>query len=40
MTNELLWILLMLVDFSLALLAFRLFGRDGLYALIAANIII
>lgn len=38
--NELLWIIFMIVDLSIALIVFRLFGKKGLFMLIAANIII
>ena len=38
--NELIWIIFMIVDLSIALLIFRLFGKKGLFMLIAANIII
>ena len=40
MVNELLWILLMVVTFLGILLAYRLFGRIGLYVWIAISIII
>ncbi|MEA1885112.1 MAG: queuosine precursor transporter [Thermotogota bacterium] len=38
--NELIWIIFMIVDLSIALIVFRLFGKKGLFMLIAANIII
>ena len=43
MTNELLWLLLLLVSFSGIILAYRLFGKTGLYvwtgvAIVIANI--
>jgi hypothetical protein len=38
--NEILWLLFVALDFSAALLVFRLFGRVGLYGLIVMNIII
>ncbi len=43
MSNELLWLLLLLVNFALILLVYRLYGRGGLYAwtilcVITANI--
>lgn len=43
MSNELLWLLVLLVNFSLILVVYRFFGRTGLYAwtvfcVIAANI--
>lgn len=40
MINELLWVLLMVVTFLGILLAYRLFGRAGLYVWIAISIII
>ena len=40
MMNELLWVLLMIVTFLGILLAYRLFGRIGLYVWIAISIII
>ncbi|MBI2208649.1 queuosine precursor transporter [Candidatus Woesearchaeota archaeon] len=40
MVNELLWVLLMVVTFLGILLAYRLFGRIGLYVWIAISIII
>jgi hypothetical protein len=39
-SNELLWIAFLLVDFTAALIVYRLFGRPGLYGLIVMNIII
>lgn len=38
--NEVLWICFLLIDFTAALVIFRLFGRYGLYGLIVMNIII
>lgn len=38
--NELLWLLLLIVDFSLALLAYRFLGKQGLYAVIITSIIV
>ncbi|MBW2989806.1 queuosine precursor transporter [Candidatus Woesearchaeota archaeon] len=40
MPNEILWILLLLVTFLLQILAYRLFGKKGLYAWIAMAVII
>ncbi len=40
MINELLWVLLMLVNFAGIILAYRFFGKSGLYAWIAMAIII
>ncbi len=40
MSNELLWLIFMIADLSIALVIFRLFGKKGLFMLIAANIII
>ncbi|ACV67840.1 queuosine precursor transporter [Desulfohalobium retbaense] len=40
MPNELLWIGFALLDLSLVLLVFRLFGRVGLYGLIVFNLVI
>jgi queuosine precursor transporter len=40
MTNELLWILLLLVTFLLQILAYRLFGKTGLYIWIAMAVIL
>ncbi len=40
LSNEWLWVLFMLLDLSMALLVFRLFGKSGLYTLIVANIIL
>ena len=40
MINELLWILLMLVNFTAITLAYRFFGKNGLYAWVAVAIII
>lgn len=40
MSNELLWILFMVLDLSVALVVFKLFKKNGLYALIVANIIL
>src|SRR6056297_312653 len=38
--NELIWLIFMIVDLSIALIIFRLFGKKGLFMLFAANIII
>ena len=40
MINELLWVLLLIMTFFLQILAYRLFGRKGLYAWIAMAVII
>ncbi len=40
LNNEVIWIGFLLIDFCMALLIFRLFGRVGLYAMIVMNIII
>ena len=40
MSNELLWLIFMIVDLSTALLVFKIFGKKGLYMLIVANIIL
>ena len=40
MLNELLWILLLLVTFVIQILAYRFFGKNGLYAWIAVAIIL
>jgi len=40
MPNELLWLIFLLFDLSIVILAFRLWGRYGLYAMIAASVII
>ncbi|MCX8058326.1 MAG: queuosine precursor transporter [Spirochaetes bacterium] len=38
--NELLWFIFLITDLSFCLLLFRFFGKNGLYSLIAANIIL
>ena len=38
--NELLWVVLLLVNFAAVLIAFRLFGKTGLYIWIAASAIL
>lgn len=40
MPNEILWFLFMLIDFSIAIVIFKLFKKEGLYALIVINIIV
>jgi len=40
MTNELLWILLLIATFLLQILAYKLFGKTGLYAWIAMAVIL
>ncbi|MDI3472821.1 MAG: queuosine precursor transporter [Thermotogaceae bacterium] len=40
MNNELLWFLFMLIDFSIALIMFKLFKKEGLYSLIVISIIV
>lgn len=40
MPNEILWLLFIIVDFSLALLAIYFFGRKALFVIIAADIIV
>jgi len=40
MTNELLWLIFLVFDLSLVILAFRLWGKFGLYAMIASSVII
>jgi len=40
MLNELLWILLLLITFIIQILAYRFFGKNGLYAWIAVAIIL
>lgn len=40
MPNELLWLLFLIIDFSLALLAIYFFGRKALFVIIAADIIV
>lgn len=38
--NEILWFLFMLLDFSMVILIFRLFRKDGLYVMIVTSIIV
>ncbi|RKX53608.1 MAG: VUT family protein, partial [Thermotoga sp.] len=38
--NEILWFLFMLLDFSIVILIFRLFRKEGLYAMIVMSIIV
>ena len=40
LSNETIWIGFLLIDFFVAILVFRLFGRIGLYGLIVMNIIV
>ena len=40
MPNELLWVLFIIVELTLAVVVFRFFGRVGLYSLIAVSIIL
>lgn len=40
LSNELLWVLFLVIDLLVAVFVYRLFGRTGLYALIVMNIII
>ncbi len=40
MSNELLWFLFLVFDFSMALLAIYLFGKKALYIIIATNILV
>lgn len=40
MPNELLWVVFILIDLSLAILVFRTFGRIGLYGIIVIDIIL
>ncbi len=40
MSNELIWLLMALIDFLTILLAFHLFGKEGLYAAIVISIIL
>lgn len=40
MPNELLWAIFLLIDLSLMLLAFRLWGKQGIYAYIGGSIIV
>jgi uncharacterized integral membrane protein (TIGR00697 family) len=40
MSNELIWIVFLLVELSAALVLFKAFGRAGLYALVVANVIL
>ena len=40
MINEILWVILMFVNFFGVILAYRFFGKNGLYAWIAMAIII
>ena len=40
LSNELLWVLFLVIDLLVAVFVYRLFGKTGLYALIVMNIII
>ena len=40
LSNEVLWLLFILLDLSVAVLLFRLFGKTGLYAIIVISIIV
>lgn len=40
MPNEILWLILTLIDFCVLLLAYRIFGREGLYAAVVISIIL
>ncbi len=40
MPNELLWLIFMIFDLSAVIVAFRIWGKNGLYAMIAASVII
>jgi len=40
MPNELIWLLMAIIDFLSLILAYKLFGKEGLYAAIAISIII
>jgi queuosine precursor transporter len=40
MDNIILWILFMIVDLSMVLIAYKLFGKNGLYAMIVMSIIV
>lgn len=40
MSNEVLWIVFLIVDLLFTLITFKIFGKKGLFALIAANIIL
>jgi queuosine precursor transporter len=40
MPNELLWLIFLVFDLSMVILAYRLWGKTGLYAVIAASVII
>jgi hypothetical protein len=40
MSNEFIWFIFLIIDLTMALAVFRLFGKYGLYALIVMNIIV
>jgi hypothetical protein len=40
MSNEVRWLVFIIVDLSLAILAFRIWGKNGLYAMIAVGVVI
>ena len=40
MSNELLWFIFIIVDLSLSLLAFRIWGKSGVYVMVAAGTIV
>ena len=40
MSNELLWLIYIFLDFSIAMIFFRFFKKEGLYAIIVMNIIL
>ena len=40
MPNEVLWFIFLIFDLSAVILAFRLWGKNGLYAMIASSVII
>lgn len=40
MSNELLWLLFLLLDLSLVIIVYKIFGKNGLYAIISMSIIL
>lgn len=40
MTNELLWLLFLLLDLSLVIIMYKIFGKNGIYAIISMSIIL
>ena len=40
MSNEILWVAFLMIDLVFTLITFKIFGKKGLFALIAANIIL